>query len=554
MTTAVSRFQQRLQVRAAAAARPRLVLLPTAQAAHELANEQVDEAFVRAGHPLDDTPDLVPGAGHALLLTLGAEYDRGCLETMMVELRTSVLQSIAAPFGIGKLLSAHDQNGGNVNTIRNVRKGVYASNEERERYEQRTPTPSSASYRDRAYRTANENLKAQVQNGTAVDAYTGQTISPAHQHDRQMGPSLDHVMPIAEIDADRGATLAEVSTPELANIHANLASTTGTVNSFLKDRTPTRVAQLLREQAPARRRRIEELEARKNDWTDKERKECNKLTTQETIDVERLEEMDKKARAEIDAKINAKYYTSGKFFRASATAAAKEGSKMGVQQALGVLLVEFFSASIDEVTDLYRHGRCDRSLLKEVRVRLTRVAARVAARWRDALSALRDGFVAGLMSSLATTLINAFVTTGRRVVRMIREGGMSLVRAVKLVLFRPHDLTPAEAWHEASKVLGGAGVLVAGIAIEEAVSTQLALVGLGVLAAPATAAIVGALTAITSSLVVFAIDQLDAFGVQEAARDAAVGRALKGRLNASFDALEAEADAMDRATSATVSV
>lgn len=554
MTTAVSRFQQRLRVRAAAAARPRLVLLPTAQAAHELANEQVDEAFVLAGHPLDDTPDLVPGAGHALLDTLGAEYDRDCLNAMMVQLRTSVLQSIAAPFGIGKLLSAHDQNGGSVDTIHNVRKGVYASNEERERHAQRTQRPSRDSYQDSAYRTANEKLKAEVQSGIAIDAYTGERISPAHKHDRQMGPSLDHVVPLAEIEADPGRTLAEASTPELANIDANLASTTGTVNSFLKDRTPTRVEQLLREQAPVRSKRIEELEARKNDWTDKERKEYNKLTTQERIDVERLKEMNKKARAEIDAKINAEYYTSGKFFRASATAAAKEGGKMGGQQALGVLLVEFFSASIDEITDLYRHGRCDRSLLKEVRVRLTRVATRVAARWQDALFALRDGFVAGLLSSLATTLINAFVTTGRRVVRMIREGGMSLVRAVKLVLFRPHDLTPAEAWHESSKVLAGAGVLVAGIALEEAVSTQLALVGLGVLAAPATAAIVGALTAVAGSLVVFAIDQLDAFGVQGAARDAAVGRALKRRLEASFDALEAAADAAEHAISAAVAV
>jgi hypothetical protein len=554
MTTAVSRFQQRLQVRAAVAAKPRLVLLPTAQAAHELANEQVDEAFVYAGHPLDATPSLAPGAYHALVLSLGAEYDCGCLDTMMLQLRTSVLQSIAEPFGIGKLLSAYDQRGGDVNTIHNVRKGVYASNEERERHEQRTQRPSSDCYQDSAYRTANEKLKADVQNGIAVDAYTGETISPAHKHDRQMGPSLDHVVPLAEIEADPGRTLAGASTPELANIDANLASTTGTVNSFLKDRSPERVEQLLREQAPARRGRIEELKAHKNNWTDKERKEYNKLTTQERIDVERLKEMDKKARAEIDAKINAKYYTSGKFFRASGTAAAKEGGKMGGQQALGVLLVEFFSASIDEITDLYRHGRCDRSLLKEMRVRLTRVAARVAARWRDALSALRDGFVAGLMSSLATTLINAFVTTGRRVVRMIREGGMSLVRAVKLVLFRPHDLTPAKAWHEATKVLAGAGVLVAGIAMEEVVSTQLSLVGLDVLAAPATAAIVGALTALTSSLVVFAIDQFDAFGVQRAARDAAVGRALKARLIASFDALEAEADAMERATSATVSV
>ena len=106
----------------------------------------------------------------------------------------------------------------------------------------------------------------------------------------------------------------------------------------------------------------------------------------------------------------------------------------------------------------------------------------------------------------------------------------------------------------ASKALIGAGVLVGGIAIEEAVSTQLALVGLGVFAAPATAAIVGALTTIAGSLAVFAIDQLDDFGVQGAARDATVGRGPQGRLTASLDALEAEADARGRATSTAVPV
>jgi hypothetical protein len=52
------------------------------------------------------------------------------------ELHETVVKSLATSFGLDFLL-LKDQDGGDVNTIQNVRKGIYATEEERTRYENR---------------------------------------------------------------------------------------------------------------------------------------------------------------------------------------------------------------------------------------------------------------------------------------------------------------------------------------------------------------------------------------------------------------------------------
>lgn len=48
-------------------------------------------------------------------------------EQMIQECKQSVIQSIVVPFGLGKILAAYDKVGGNVDTIHNARKGIYAT-------------------------------------------------------------------------------------------------------------------------------------------------------------------------------------------------------------------------------------------------------------------------------------------------------------------------------------------------------------------------------------------------------------------------------------------
>lgn len=89
--------------------------------------------------------------------------------------------------------------------------------------------------------------------------------------------------------------------------------------------------------------------------------------------------------------------------------------------------------------------------------------------YRAYCCAAGTGFLAGFLSNLVTVLINAFLTTAKRAVRMIREGTLSLIEAVKTLLLRPQDMTLNQALDAALKVLVGVG----GVMLEQIVSNYL---------------------------------------------------------------------------------
>jgi hypothetical protein len=147
------------------------------------------------------------------------------------------------------------------------------------------------------------------------------------------------------------------------------------------------------------------------------------------------------------------------------------------------------------------------------------VAHRCEKKLQAALDAFKQGSISGFFSNLVTTLINVFVTTSRRLVRMFREGIFSLLRALKILLNPPEGLTFREAAHEASKILFAGVVVVGAIPVEEWLEKQLALIPLLAGIAPAAStAIVGGLTALITAFGVYLIEQADLFGVVQERR------------------------------------
>ncbi|WP_077541067.1 hypothetical protein [Rodentibacter genomosp. 1] len=65
-------------------------------------------------------------------------------------------------------------------------------------------------------------------------------------------------------------------------------------------------------------------------------------------------EADKKAREIINREINWSYYTSSKFFKNTAKEAGKKGLKMGVRQALGLVLDEIWFELREQIPKLYQ--------------------------------------------------------------------------------------------------------------------------------------------------------------------------------------------------------
>lgn len=461
---------------------------------------------------LDDSVEVNAEEVETLLSELRSSFHKDRLGQLIDETKRGVISSIAGPFGLGKIISAYDKTGGNVDTVHNARAGVYATQEEKQRYDDRGEYNSSDYHGHKDYKDKNKVDSKLQDESMLVDSYTGNVMGGNENR------HLDHQISASEVHNDAGLILAEIDGPSAANADSNLNSTSEHVNNKSgkgKLTTEEFLAKLERT-APARKARIEEL-SNKQDLTVQEKRELERLQKHDEVDPELMRKKEKEARHEYNKNINKKYYTSKKFIKNTVSTGAVEGAKMGAQQAFGYILVEFLSSSIVEIKDVYSNGLEGDSLYRDVKVRLIRIGQNIADKWKGVAEGFSVGFISGFISNLITTLVNMFVTTAKRFVRMIREGVFSLLKALKLILFPPADLSFTETMHEAMKLIAAGGVVIAGVALEEIIEKLILGVPFLVPFAPVvTAVIIGSLTAIAMSLVAYLIDKMDILGAIKA--------------------------------------
>ena len=433
---------------------------------------------------------------------------------LISDCKKEVINSIVTPFGLGKIVAAYDKAGGNVDTIHNVRNknfvdsdgttykdGVYATNKAKENYDQRGDYDSDQYHKDAKYKDINKKYSIKKKQEEITDYMTGESLKQKDKHD------LDHVVSAKEIHDDAGRVLAEIDGTNLANTETNLKPTDSGINRSKKADT---MSDFL-EKKNQRIKKIEQLQSKAH-LSEKEQHELKKLEKLNSIDDKKAMQADQEARHEQNSKINKAYYTSGKFAKSVATAGLNEGSKMGMQQALGLVITEFFTAVFDEISDIYKdgyhHGFDNDQFFTILDKRLRRIAKRVQDKWKDAAIAFKDGFISGFISNLVTTVINMFVTTGKRVVRIIREGLFSLFKAVKLLTFPPENMSYEDAMHEAKKLIASGLIISLGVIAEEYIDKLIR--GTAVLEPFAdilTMVFVGAITGLSITMVVYYIDK-----------------------------------------------
>jgi hypothetical protein len=528
MSDRIDRFQKRKALLAAQADGMPLSLVVAS--APTQTNEGVDTALLAALSTIDAQPEIsvTHAEVEALLQCLSDEHAQSRFNEMITECKRSIISSVAGPFGVGGLVSAFDKVGGNVDTIHNVREGVWATDAEHEKYQARGEYDPTPYHSHDGYKGRNAEVSASYKQGSAVDSYTGKPFVQGVD-----STNLDHVISAKETHDDAAIYLADLNPTDLANRPDNLKPTEESINKSKRQDSATAFLARLERQREERQQAISSLEA-KETLTVPESKKLAKLKKLEKIDSDRLLEADRQAREDRDRQVNETYYGSRKFAVNALTTSAVEGAKMGLQQAIGVALTEFFIAAIDEVCDWHSGGRQDIALAK----RLKRVANRVAKRWKDILSAGMVGVLSGFLSNLATIVINVFLTTQKRMVRMIREGMFSFVRAVRVIVTRPDEMTLREAMHEASKLVLAGGLVVGGVMLEEVILRQLQAFGLGVVADIATAAIVGSIVAIAIALSAYTIDRLDLLGVQQEKRQTRIIERLDANIHQSIGRFE----------------
>jgi len=477
-----------------------------------------------------------------LLQTVRQDFDDQKFDELLKSCKNDILSAIIGPFGLGGLIATADKNGGNVDTIHNAREGVYATTKEESFYKNKGDYNSSEYHGHKDYVAKNRHDSITQDQGALSDAYTGDKMSVKTKRD------LDHTISAKEIHDDPGRTLAEVDGASLANTETNLHSTARAINRSKGKKTAEQFIAELETKELKRKERIREL-SRKGSLSDKERKELKKLETLDKVDARKLKEIDEKARKEYNSKLNKEYYTSKKFAKNVAMTGTTEGAKMGAQQALGLVFCEFFSATFDELHDIYKNGFAsrfeDERFIQVLKHRLTRIANRIAARWKDVCKAFAGGFISGFLSNLVTVVINMFIRTGKRIVRIIREGLFSILRAIKMLCFPPEGMTFAQAAHEASKLIAAGLAVAGGIALEQHIDNMIKAVPfIEPFADIITIVLVGGLTGLATTFIVYAIDKIDMFKVNDREKHAFVMERLQANLEQMFFKCEALVEEM----------
>lgn len=367
-------------------------------------------------------------------------------DSIFVEYERVVIKSLITSFGLDFLIS--DQHGGDVDTIHNVRKIdtdpnlYYKSSVNEESYKNKEAYNGVDYHRGGLFQTKKHNARENWQ-ATGVDIkdeYTGGSIG-FHGHTKAIPPNkkaeLDHIIAAKEIDTDRGRVLSGCSGKELADAEENLAWTNKSLNASMQDKS------------------IEQYIA-SHPNLDEETKQ-------------RMLEKDKIARQAYNQKLNRAYYTSSSFYKNTAAAAAKVGVAMGLRQALGLVFSEIWFAVKDQMkADKHNGESLFKSIAKGVRMGFENAQVKYKEIWHKFI----EGAIAGVLSSLVTTLCNIFFTTAKSIIKIIRNSWASMVEAVKILLFNPDCLPFGERFRAAAKILATGASVVVGLVVGDLIASS----------------------------------------------------------------------------------
>ena len=195
---------------------------------------------------------------------------------------------------------------------------------------------------------------------------------------------------------------------------------------------------------------------------------------------------------------------------------ASSGVRMGLQQALGVVLRELTVALFEEVKDIYRQGwlASDESFWVVLERRARRILRRVKDKWKDVLSAFGEGLISGFLSLIMEVILKAVSGIARRIGRLIRESIHSLRKAIMLLLFPPENMSFSEAAHESTKILSGCVIICMGLAAEQAAEELLRSLMIPY-AGLVASVLLGILTGLGAAFVTYSLDKMDIFGAHE---------------------------------------
>jgi len=347
------------------------------------------------------------------------------IDTLFDQYEKVIVQSIITSFGLDFFIK--DQDGGDVDTILNARKTGFKN----DRYT--IDKYDSHSYHShKNYIETNRYYKKLKEDGVLIDAYTGNIF----QKNEKI--NLDHVISAKEIHTDPGRVLSGRRGEDLANSPENLQITNEHTNKTKKADS------------------MEKFHSRRGyEYTDNQKKEMMRL--------------DGEARKSYEHKLFVAYYTSPNFIKDTTIAAGKVGAEMALRQSLGLVFTEIWLSIREEFRKLST-GFDLADFFTAIADGVKRGIVTAKSKFKELFEKFKEGFVAGAISSISTTLCNIFITTAKNTVNIIRQSWASIIEAINILIFNPNNLLFGDRMRAAIKVLAVGASVVAGTMVTEAVS------------------------------------------------------------------------------------
>lgn len=368
---------------------------------------------------------------------LQSQLPKEQMNALFEQCQKNAIDAVVGHFGLAAVV-LNSKDGGNVNTTHNVRKGIYASEAEKQRYENRGEYDSAHYHTDKNYIAINKEQSELKKQGQSIDYMTGERIRLNDSTD------LDHIVSAKTIHDDRARVLAEVDGAYLANTRDNLTLTDSTLNRSKK-------AMNADEFLAHKKRSLDELNkiSKTRDLSDKEKMRKERL---ESIDDNKLREDYAKSKENIDKKVDRAHYTSPKPYKEALMTGAQDAGKMAIHFAIGEILKEFIIGMSDELKTLFKEFGNESlgDIFKRFAKRLKQIWANLRAKWKDIIAGSFEAGIVAFFGNLVVFVINIFFTTLKRIVRIIRAGFTSLYQAVKKLFDK--NTPENERLFEASKI------------------------------------------------------------------------------------------------------
>ncbi|CAN7766147.1 hypothetical protein LJR153_007265 [Paenibacillus sp. LjRoot153] len=416
---------------------------------------------------------------------------------MVDELRDNFLQSLIGPFGLSlNMLRAFD--GGAIPTVHNANEGIIPNDESGDKLRDYQSSYNRQNYAPQ--KEMNKQRKERFQDPEPInDGYTNKELN------RDGRSHIEHIVSAHELHRDDWARLflSSEKRKELVNSAENILWTDGSLNQSKSDED------LLK-------------------WMNVRSKKDPTKTNAEyfEIDQERAKEAYKKAHRMKNVEV------ASAVGKEVLVQCGKTSLKMGFRKALGYILYELAKEVFNETRAVLQKKKQQSIKLKdELTIRFKAIVTRVVGKWKEIIKQFMDGAIAGFLSELLVFIINQFITTMKRLVRIIKEGFMSLVQMIRFVLNPPEGMLREEVYQQCLKM--GVTILITsgGILLDELIEKFLLS---NTVTAPFAAwlspVITGLLTGLVLSLVMYGLDKLDLFGAKEKRIDRQISQRVMDEL------------------------